>query len=49
MKYVQLVDKLSGQQESHSDSPELLTSNEGGVFTLKMNRPTKKNALSVKV
>ena len=46
---MQLVDTLLGQQDSQGEMPELVTAIEDGVMTIKLNRPKKKNALSIKV
>ena len=47
--YVQLVDTLLSHEDKESETLNLLTSSESGVFTITMNRPSKKNALTTEV
>lgn len=58
-KYIALVDELAGADKSvapaeSSSAPAgkyttLDVTNEGGIFTIKLNRPSKKNAINFEV
>ncbi|XP_061198324.1 enoyl-CoA delta isomerase 2-like isoform X2 [Saccostrea echinata] len=55
-KYIELVDELAGKEKSETPAENttatsgkfttLVTTNEGGVYTIKLNRPNKKNAIN---